>query len=346
MVGRKYSATISTTYRFGFNGQERSTELNSESYTAEFWQYDARIGRRSNIDPISNAFESPFSTFGGNPIWFSDPYGNTKDSGRTVGMNFVIVPSKAQRDLDIKSHGKLGSAYNQDLKAFKKMARKSKGEFQIIEADCSEDAVALIQKKLGANGFIKNLIIDFHKHAEGEGNEGTFTDSEGLLTNDAFASLTKLGQHYTDNSTKCYMGQCWAGGYRSMDAATNITESVSIALDGATVFGLQAGTSSFGLRTARSFTGMMFEEYGTNPADRARKKWHTVSFYNPALKHVVSVEIEEKIRFSNSGVIHTRYNLQMLQKLTSKQLTQPLVPFKINIPAPSVEELIPPPIEN
>lgn len=40
-------------YRYGFNGQERSDEVKGEgnSYTAEFWEYDPRIGRRWNLDP-------------------------------------------------------------------------------------------------------------------------------------------------------------------------------------------------------------------------------------------------------------------------------------------------------
>jgi len=35
-------------YRYGFNGQEKSDEIKGEgnSYTALFWEYDPRIGRR------------------------------------------------------------------------------------------------------------------------------------------------------------------------------------------------------------------------------------------------------------------------------------------------------------
>jgi hypothetical protein len=57
-------------YRYGFNGQERSTEINREgnSYTAEFWEYDSRIGQRWNVDPVTKPFESSYSVFGGNPI--------------------------------------------------------------------------------------------------------------------------------------------------------------------------------------------------------------------------------------------------------------------------------------
>lgn len=76
MPGRKYQQ-VTSSYRYGFNGQEKSTEINDNSYTAEFWQYDARIGRRFNLDPKPNISISPYSAFTNNPIWFSDVKGDT-----------------------------------------------------------------------------------------------------------------------------------------------------------------------------------------------------------------------------------------------------------------------------
>jgi hypothetical protein len=62
-------------YRYGFNGQEKSDEIkgSGNSYTAEFWEYDPRIGRRWNVDPVYK--HSPYEAFAGNPIIFSDPMG-------------------------------------------------------------------------------------------------------------------------------------------------------------------------------------------------------------------------------------------------------------------------------
>ncbi len=74
MPGRKYSIA-NTNYRYGFNGQEHSTELSDNLYTAEFWQYDSRISRRWNIDPAIKVFESPYAAFANNPIRFIDPSG-------------------------------------------------------------------------------------------------------------------------------------------------------------------------------------------------------------------------------------------------------------------------------
>jgi len=71
LPGRTYQAG-SDSYRYGFQSQEKSTEINESSYTAEFWQYDARIVRRWNVDPVFKEHESPYAAFGNNPIWFTD----------------------------------------------------------------------------------------------------------------------------------------------------------------------------------------------------------------------------------------------------------------------------------
>ena len=76
--GRNYSIA-NTNYRYGFNGQEKSTEINGSSYTAEFWQYDSRIGRRWNVDPKPSFGISKYVSFFDNPILYADLLG---DSGK------------------------------------------------------------------------------------------------------------------------------------------------------------------------------------------------------------------------------------------------------------------------
>ena len=66
-------------YRFGMNGQEKSDELTGitgSHYRAMFWEYNAITGRRWNLDPKPKAWESWYSTFGGNPILNSDLLGD------------------------------------------------------------------------------------------------------------------------------------------------------------------------------------------------------------------------------------------------------------------------------
>jgi LysM repeat protein len=73
MPGRKYN---SGAYRYGFNGQEKSDEIAEGLTTAMFWEYDSRIGRRWNTDPVFKEYESPYVCFNGNPILSNDILGD------------------------------------------------------------------------------------------------------------------------------------------------------------------------------------------------------------------------------------------------------------------------------
>ena len=68
-------------YRYGFNGQEHSTELGNDDYTAQFWEYDSRTGRRWNVDPVEKVWESPYLCFDGNPILIFDLHGDDGKKG-------------------------------------------------------------------------------------------------------------------------------------------------------------------------------------------------------------------------------------------------------------------------
>ena len=79
MPGRNYTAPGGANYRYGFNGQENENEIAGvgNHTTAEFWEYDPRIGRRWNIDPVGKEWESPYATFSNNPIARADPNGDS-----------------------------------------------------------------------------------------------------------------------------------------------------------------------------------------------------------------------------------------------------------------------------
>jgi RHS repeat-associated protein len=115
MPGRKYSQTNSS-YRYGFNGQEKSEDVTTGNYTAMFWEYDSRTGRRWNLDPLANQFPelSPYCTNNNNPIKFSDPTGakpnsiHIDDKGKVLlnkndGDNSVFVHKAGTTTDDVKS---------------------------------------------------------------------------------------------------------------------------------------------------------------------------------------------------------------------------------------------------
>jgi hypothetical protein len=64
-------------YRYGYNSQEKDTEVGSEIYTAQFWEYDGRLGRRWNVDPLLSKYpsSSPFSVNNNSPILCIDEDG-------------------------------------------------------------------------------------------------------------------------------------------------------------------------------------------------------------------------------------------------------------------------------
>jgi hypothetical protein len=66
-------------YHYGFNGQMKTNEWAGvgNHNTALFWEYDTRTGRRLKQDPRPNPSISNYSAFGNNPIWHSDPLGDT-----------------------------------------------------------------------------------------------------------------------------------------------------------------------------------------------------------------------------------------------------------------------------
>tara|TARA_B100000674_G_scaffold238616_1_gene196111 strand:- start:1364 stop:4846 length:3483 start_codon:yes stop_codon:yes gene_type:complete len=73
MSGRTMSAT---SYRYGFNTQEKENEIAEGIYTAHFWKYDSRIGKRWSLDPAYKHHLSNYSVLGNNPIVFVDPNGD------------------------------------------------------------------------------------------------------------------------------------------------------------------------------------------------------------------------------------------------------------------------------
>ena len=77
MISRSTTASGGV-YRFSFQGQEKDDEVfgaTGTSMTAEYWQYDTRTGRRWNIDPITFPWQSTYTCFNNNPIYFIDPRG-------------------------------------------------------------------------------------------------------------------------------------------------------------------------------------------------------------------------------------------------------------------------------
>jgi len=99
-------------YRFGFNGQEKVNEISGmgNHNTAEFWEYDTRLGRRWNLDPVDQISVSNYAVNGNNPIWAYDALGNfdsnrTDDSDEINSIGGISPPSSNDRPFGESDYG-------------------------------------------------------------------------------------------------------------------------------------------------------------------------------------------------------------------------------------------------
>jgi RHS repeat-associated protein len=106
-----YRKSCTGDYRYGFNGQEKVDEIAGvgNHNTALFWEYDTRLGRRWNVDPVDQVGVSNYACFGNNPIAYNDKDGDVVNLiagaiGAGLGAGFSIAGSL------IKNHGKMTNA--------------------------------------------------------------------------------------------------------------------------------------------------------------------------------------------------------------------------------------------
>ena len=93
-------------YRYDFNTQMKTNEWAGvgNHYTALYWEYDSRTGRRANIDPKFEKFPgiSPYVTNGDNPIQNFDRKGDELGLailGAVVGAGISIGKSISEKGL-------------------------------------------------------------------------------------------------------------------------------------------------------------------------------------------------------------------------------------------------------
>lgn len=97
-------------YHYGFNGQEKTKEISPGHYTARYWEYDARLARRWNEDPVIKPSQSGYVVLSNNPVAHVDPHGDDdyfSAKGELVkqtekGSNIYVNNGKGR---DIPFHG-------------------------------------------------------------------------------------------------------------------------------------------------------------------------------------------------------------------------------------------------
>ena len=170
MPGRKYNGVG---YRYGFNGQEMSNEIKGgegNSYTAEFWEYDPRLGRRWNPDPVYK--HSPYEAFAGNPILFSDPLGLdtisfNHNTTTFVGKGEIKGWTKSELTIDKKkAEGKDVFIYNSSITTLENGQASTVNNKPFILNPEDPTSTNAITK--GLNLYLDGLITTERNHKDWE----------------------------------------------------------------------------------------------------------------------------------------------------------------------------------
>jgi len=99
--------------------------------TATFWEYDTRLGRRWNVDPVVKSWASPYATFSCSPTSFVDPNGDAdyySASGRWLGTdgkndNEIFVVTSRLLKKEIIASSRQGLFYTKEVQNDRKVLR-------------------------------------------------------------------------------------------------------------------------------------------------------------------------------------------------------------------------------
>ncbi|HPQ09153.1 MAG TPA: hypothetical protein PK995_07990 [Bacteroidia bacterium] len=119
---------IKPKYRYGFNTQEKVFEINKDHYTARYWEYDSRLGRRWNVDPKPDANWSMYSVLYDNPIINIDVFGD-----KPLDDYKIRKDGKIER---IKTNDNFDRFYVEDKDSetgFKLLATLEKNEYNLVK---------------------------------------------------------------------------------------------------------------------------------------------------------------------------------------------------------------------
>ena len=134
-------------YQYFFNGQETDNEVLGDgvSLSAEFWQYDTRLGRRWNEDPMYKEYESPYACFAGNPVWFADPKGDSVINGYSYRL---LSAEKAMKQ----------------SKQFLNSLSKSDEQYPFAKQDYEKKTESYYRIKR-LYDIVQNIMTDIQKHS-------------------------------------------------------------------------------------------------------------------------------------------------------------------------------------
>jgi len=140
-------------------------DVTTGNYTAEFWEYDSRTGRRWNLDPKPVVGISQYATFNNNPIFFSDPLGDT--------THLVIYGPGYEKTST--NQGSVGDAFKKNAEVLKKKIEsgsdfdKTKDAVILVYAPNAKRFLEAVNKKY-STGKIASLTVFSHGFAASSSN--------------------------------------------------------------------------------------------------------------------------------------------------------------------------------
>ena len=256
-------------YRYGFQGQEGDDEVSGEgnSYTATFWQYSPRVGKRWNIDPVVKEHESPYAAFANNPIWFRDSNGadTTRNNEGELSWEFEDGDTYYNIGKRLKEYGitlaneskNLQGAYDAKYNTYE--LHKHTGKTILLEGVLGDNKLSsvfdevLIQRQAMAKQLHMSLALNgciYQQYSSGVGAKlSSLNSGIGYLASFSTAiggsiRFAKYSNHSYLLSPKHYSSG-WTGGGPSQIKTYNLTRFGRVA--GGLTFGYSVLSDSYGV---------------------------------------------------------------------------------------------------
>ena len=175
-------------YRYGMNTQEKDNEIYGEgnSYSAEYWQYDARLGRRWNEDPVDVPSFSPYSCFANNPIWFSDVYGDSAvnnaskiTEAATNAVNKVIA-SDNNETTPAKCNIGVNNAFKEITGSSELGGKKANDMYDYMSSSDNFEPIDISKAQEAANNG--EVVIAAYKSSSGSGHVALVVPGKAATT--------------------------------------------------------------------------------------------------------------------------------------------------------------------
>lgn len=222
-------------YPYGMNGQEKSNEIFEGATTAEYWEYDSRLGRRWNKDPIVKPWESPYACFAGDPILYADPSGLTAKEGEGDGSKgkdaaFPSNPKDGQEHIryDKEHNANWGYVYDGTKKEW--VGTGAATTLNSVEVNAKYTPTGM--RKIG--GMIAHFLTNSHfvLKFSGEVEAGLAVSGEGTIWGqkasvEASILNAKLLKGSIDLAAKTSDPNMYTGSYAGKNNVTEMSQGIS-----------------------------------------------------------------------------------------------------------------------